>query len=58
MDLKKIKIGKRVAYESRAHRGTGKVTDIQTKLTGAWVTVMDPTRNKFLTLRPSQVEAA
>lgn len=58
MELTKIKIGRTVAYESRAHKGKGKVTDIQEKLTGAWVTVNDPTRNKYVTVRPSQVSAA
>ena len=52
---KHIKVGKRVIYASRAHQGTGKITDITTKLTGVWVTVNDPTRNKYVTVRPSQV---
>lgn len=55
---KHIKIGRTVAYTSRAHKGKGKITDVTTKLTGPWVTINDPTRNKYVTVRPSQVSAA
>ena len=59
MDIAKIKVGKRVAYRtSHGTVGKGKVTDIALKLTGTWVTIDDPTRNRYFTVRPSQVRSA
>lgn len=58
MDIGKIKVGKRVAYRSRKHTGKGTVTDIEQKATGYWVTINDKTRDAYVTVRPSQVDAA
>ena len=55
MNLDKIKIGQTRRYKSRAHEGKGKVTNIETKTTGSWVTLSDTNRGKFVTVRPSQV---
>jgi hypothetical protein len=68
MDVKKIRVGMRVRYQSRRKEGRrgrwvpwgglGKVSDVYTKLTGAWVVINDPSLNRYITLRPSQVELA
>ena len=49
------KINKRVTYTSRKHSGAGKVTAVEHKRTGTWVTVLDAERQVFVTLRPSQL---
>lgn len=59
MDVNKIKVGKIYPYTSRttpASAGAlGKVIAVETKATGAWVTLHDKERAKQLTVRPSQV---
>jgi hypothetical protein len=57
VNIDKIKIGKRVAYRSRKNTGRGKVTDIYTGETGAWVKIHDNNRDVVVTVRPSQVDA-
>ena len=52
-----IRVGKRVSYTSRKNSGEGKITAIEHKRTGTWVTVLDTGRGVFVTLRPSQVGA-
>ena len=51
----KITIGKRMYYKARTHTGRGVVTDIQTKLTGTWIVLNNPTLNRYVSVRPSQV---
>lgn len=58
MDVKKLKIGKRVSYTARSHEGRGIVTDVSTKLTGTWVVINNPSLNKYVSVRPSQVHSA
>lgn len=63
MQVEKIKIGRSYDYYSRVNprsNGTpfrGKVTDITTKATGAWVTIHDNNRDVVIVVRPSQVGA-
>ena len=52
-----IKIGRRVSYTSRKNSGEGKITAIEHKRTGTWVTVLDTVRGAFVVVRPSQVGA-
>ena len=57
MSAPAIRIGRRVSYMSRKNSGEGKITAIEHKRTGTWVTVLDTERGAFVTLRPSQVGA-
>ena len=52
-----LRVGKRVSYTSRKNRGEGKITAIEQKRTGTWVTVLDTVRGAFVVVRPSQVGA-
>lgn len=56
MKTRTIKIGSRVSFQSKRHEGTGVVTGIAAKATGAWYTVKTkahPTGQ--VTVRRSQV---
>lgn len=55
MELQKIKIGQSYPFVSRKGHGRGKVTDIETKTTGAWITVHDKGKDKSFIVRPSQI---
>lgn len=55
MELQKIKIGQTYNYVSRKNDGRGKVTDIETKTTGAWITIHDKGKDKSFVVRPSQI---
>lgn len=55
MELQKIKIGQSYPFVSRKNHGRGKVTDIETKTTGAWITIHDKGKDKSFVVRPSQV---
>lgn len=55
MDISKIKVKQKRRYQSKANAGVGTVTNIETKKTGAWVTLNDQKRGVYVTVRPSQV---
>jgi transcription antitermination factor NusG len=50
-----LKRGSDVRFTSRANKGTGKITKIEAKKTGEWVTVHDKSRDFTVTVRRSQV---
>lgn len=50
-----IKRGAEVRFTSRVSKGTGKITKIEAKKTGEWVTVHDKSRDFTVTVRRSQV---
>ena len=56
MDAKSIKEGETLHYKARVHAGRAKVTQVYKDSRGThWVALHDKTRNKAVTLRPSQV---
>lgn len=50
-----IKRGAAVRFTSRANKGTGKITKIEAKKTGEWITVHDKAQDFTVTVRRSQV---
>lgn len=56
MDVKDVKIGMQVKYRGRKNTGTATVTDIKTGATGPYVVMRDDTANRFIDLRPSQID--
>lgn len=56
MELEAISKGMPVGYLTPATgAGGGTVDSIKHGKTGAWVRIIDPTRGKFVTVRPSEV---
>ena len=50
-----LKRGAEVRFTSRVNKGTGKITKIEAKKTGEWITVHDKARDFTVTVRRSQV---
>lgn len=58
MDISKVRIGR--SYNYRTPRGTagrGRVDDINQRADGPWVTLVDKTRNKTVTVRPGMLSS-
>lgn len=53
----KLTEGKIVKYAARVYSGKGEVIQVYQGKTGPWVIVHDKSRNKSVTIRPSQVSA-